>query len=269
MYLTNGASDSIAAFPQVAGFASAIGSRTVLAHVHRQADKPPLDPRIADVLAGVPSTTPPDVVQVPARNLSRNIMSMSELAGGALALLPTRRRSVGRVLLGNTYERLIRECPLPMLTLPRDGTIGHVQRILFPADLSPRSLPAFDQAIALCRELDAELHILHVFGDDRLLPTELDLERRQAAQSPMELYSMDKQNIQQLVERAMAQGVPTISRTAEGRAHHQILTYTSANPLDMIVMPTHGPRSFEDIIRGSTTIRVVQQAPVPVLVLRG
>lgn len=270
VYLSDGAPASLAAFPQVASFASTIGSRAVLARVQRRVDpeaKP--DQHFLAALNGLAvDGVAPVVIPVERRHLGKGLLAHSELRDGALALAPRRRAGLGRMLFGTSYERLLRDTRMPLLTLPADGIIGSIRRILFPADLSPRSLAAFDQTLVLCRELNAALDVLHVYGEDRLLPSEMDMERRNAAQSPGELFKIHKEGITALVERAKAAGVRVESKSAEGRAHTHILTYASKNPIDLIVMPTHGPRSTEDIMRGSTTVRVINQSPVPMLVYK-
>ncbi|MBC8160256.1 MAG: universal stress protein [Roseiflexaceae bacterium] len=267
VYLTDGAPDSLALFPEVSAFAQAIGSPTLLARVESSdyTDARP-DPRFSAALASLDN--PPEVVVVSQRRLGAGLAALSELRGATLALTPRRYGGLLRLLLGTQHERLLRETALSLLTLPNDGTIGTVRRVLFPADFAPRSLAAFDQAVALCQALAAELVVLHVYGNDRLPTAAADKERRMAAQSPLELFNIDKEQLVALVERAGQAGVRATSAIADGRAHAQILRHISANPIDMVVMPSHGPRTVEDILQGSTTIRVVQRAPVPVLVIR-
>jgi nucleotide-binding universal stress UspA family protein len=79
---------------------------------------------------------------------------------------------------------------------------------------------------------------------------------------------IDKEQLRALAARAISQGVRTRIHTAEGRAHAQILAYAAANAIDLIVMASHGPRTSEDILLGSTTVRVIERAPVAVLAMR-
>ena len=113
------------------------------------------------------------------------------------------------------------------------------------------------------------MNILHVYGEDRLPPSVEERERRLAAKSPRELLNIHREGIIALVERARAAGVSVNEHMAEGRAHSQILAFSSKNPTDLIAMATYGPRTVEDILNGTTTSRVVQRAPVPVLVFPG
>jgi nucleotide-binding universal stress UspA family protein len=267
LLLTDGTTESLVALPGVAALAAALGVRVDLLYLGD--DATPTNQRaIASAIAALPSELHrPDVLPIPAQDRTAALNRLAQSTGGILALLPDRGRSVSRLLYRNTYEHLLRRWS-PLLALPATQRIGGVTRVLFPADLSPRSDAAFDETIALCQLTGAELRVLHVFGDDRLLPTEQDLARRAATRSPRELLRLDQERIGGLVERARRQGIRAASQTAEGRAHTHILGYASANAIDLIVMPSHGPRTIEDILRGSTTVRVIQDAAVPILVQR-
>lgn len=263
IYLTDGAPGSLELLPQVTTFAEAIGSHVILAQLQR-------DDNAAPVVRGAGTGTSdlPPVVPISRRKLGAGLMAHAEVHGGALALQAQRRGGFGRFMFGSLHERLIRETPLSLLTLPADGKIGKVRNILFPADLAPRSLAAFDATLALCQRLDASLDLLHVYGDDQLPPSAEDIVRRRATTSLRELLNVHREGIVALVERARAANVRVREHAAEGRAHSAILAFSAKNPVDLIAMATYGPRTVDDILNGSTTSRVVQRSPVPVLVFR-
>lgn len=268
LLLTDGSPASLAALPQVAAFAAALGVRVDLLRLMRR-DGLKDDDGIVAALANLPPDLPqPNLLPVAAQGRAEALAELARSTGGILVPMPQRRRTLGRMLPRNAYQRIRRAWPAPVLALPSDGRMGQVARILFPADLAPRSDAALDEALALCRRLGAELHILHVFGEDQPLPSERDQARRAAARSPRELLQIDQERIRELAERAAAQGVQATVHTAEGRAHANIISYAAANAIDLIVMPSHGPRTTEDILRGSTAVRVVHGAPAPVLVYR-
>jgi nucleotide-binding universal stress UspA family protein len=266
VFLTPGSAESLAALPDLAGFAAALGRRLTILHMLGRAD---VNGRVGAALAALaPGGPAPELLSVPPDEVAAALARIAESGGGILALLPRRPRAFDRFLVGSEYERLLRSGPLPVLALPDGGRIVRPARVLFPADLAPRSVAAFDAAVAICRTLGAELHLLHVFGDDRLLPAEQDQAHRRAAQSPRDLLTIDQGRLRELAERANAQGVHTHCRTAEGRAHTQILSYAASAVPDLIVMPSHGPRTIEDIFRGSSTVRVIHRATVSVLAMR-
>lgn len=187
--------------------------------------------------------------------------------GGDLITIPlATRHSLARVLVGSGIENSLRRGGPPVLALPAGASANSISRVLFPADFAPRSEPAFQQTLQLCQALAAELHLLHVYGDDRLLPDETDHARRAATSSVRELFTIDQERLGGFAARARELGVPASAATAEGRAHDAIARYAAANAIDLIVMATHGPRTTEDILLGTTTARTVGAARVPVLV---
>lgn len=225
--------------------------------------------KYADVLR---ETLPSEFRELPietvrSKNMAARLDEIAQTEGGIVALQPTRRR-VFRALMRNDFERLFIDGPLPVLTVPTHSKPGSMKRVLFPADFSSRSLPAFETTIALCQQLGAELDLLHVFGPDRLLASEFDQERRNAAQSPEELYALDKESLAELAQHSSQAGIPTRTATAEGRAHERIVAHAATNAIDLIVLATHGPRSSEDIVRGTTSARVVLGTQTPVLTIQ-
>jgi nucleotide-binding universal stress UspA family protein len=263
VFPTDGTDASLVGLATVASFATAASWRLTLVHTLRGA-RP--TGALVGALAQLPSHVErPDVIAVAGDQLAS---SMDGVSGGVLALLAARRRFANQLWVDTTQGRLLRDWRSPLLMVPAQYDARPIRRVLFPADLAPRSAAALDEAIALCGVFGAELHVLHVFGDDQRLPTEMDMARRAQTRSPRELLDIDRALIQGLAERAASRGVQASTRSLEGRAHTQILHYAAANQVDLVVMPTHGPRSIEDIVLGTTTARVVHGSGVPVIVLR-
>lgn len=266
VYLTSGSPKSLAGLTATTKLAAQLDRPTnILVQLPFRAQ-----PTIADkIIAGVRDTLP-DNLDLPVEaarpsELRPALKKVAESTGGTVALIPTRRHGLSRLLVNNRFERLLHDGPLPVLVLPDGGQIDPVTRVLFPADFSPRSEAGFDQTVAYCRHVGADLHLLHVYGADGLLASETDRERRSAANSPFELLQIDQENLELLRARAEAQGVRTVAATAEGRAHQKILQYAAAEGINLIVMASHGPRNQEDIWRGTSTVRVTLDTKLPVL----
>lgn len=269
VFFTDGTDASLAALTDVATFAATAHWRLQVLHMLSENGQSSRIERIARTLEALPSHGAALSVQTVRRNdVSRSLNNEAVEQTSVLALHLERRRFLMHVLPEKPDELLPHDWNPPVLTIPSQYRCRPITRVLFPADLAPRSMPAFDEAIGLCETLGAELHVLHVFGDDRRLPIDKDLASRQAARSPRDLLNIDRGAIQALVERANTRGIHAVANTAEGRAHAQILNYATASAIDMIFMPTHGPRTMEDIVLGTTTARVVRGATVPVMSLR-
>lgn len=256
--------------PAALAFAEAIGSNaTILLRVPQRTR----DEQLPHYCAILRENLPSELQQLPIEPVRANLLmsrlqDIAKQQGGLIAIQPTRRRSL-RMILRNDFERLMIEGPLPVLTIPREAHLTRIKNVLFPADFSPRSSFAFDAAIALCQQFDAQLHLLHVFGSDRLLPDEIDQERRNAAQTPRELFALDKETLANMAEHARQKKVRTVPMIAEGRAHTKIVSYANENAIDLIVLASHGPRSSEDILSGTSSARVVLASDVPVLTFPG
>lgn len=192
----------------------------------------------------------------------------SESLTGILAMASDKRRGLFHSVAVGSCELFLRNGPLPILSVPTGITPKPIRKILFPIDLSSRSAVCLSQVLDLCRKHDAELHLLHVYGYDPPPRSSEEQAQRLAAQSPRELLQIDKTHIEQLHRQAIDSGVSTVVQTSDGSAHTQIVGYVGAAEVDLIVMASHGPRSSADIFLGSTTVRVLQQATVPVLALR-
>jgi nucleotide-binding universal stress UspA family protein len=267
---TTGLDRTLGALPGVATFAAALGRPLVVMHVLGKRYEDYATRRVSETLAQLNGAAPAEVLVVRPKEHATVLRERARAEGGVIAMLPQRRSFLGRLAsLGTDYEQLIIDGPLPVLALPIGGALpAAVRRVLFPIDLAPRSLPALDEVVAFCKQQSAELHLLHVFGADRLLAAEINQAERDQARTPSELYQVDKRHMQEVADRASAAGVPVTLQQAEGRAHTAILNYVAPNNIDLIAMTSHGPRSNDDIWYGTTTARVIRKASVPVLALR-
>jgi nucleotide-binding universal stress UspA family protein len=152
------------------------------------------------------------------------------------------RQGIARWLHGSLAEALARTARLPTLFVPAkaqgfvDVARGEVQlrRVLIPVDHAPQPAAAVTAIMMLAQLLNtaAEERLLHVGHH----APQVERERR-----PLQ------------VTKSQGDVVDTIVQTA---------TDWHA---DLIGMPTAGHHGFLDALRGSTTERVLRQAPCPVL----
>jgi nucleotide-binding universal stress UspA family protein len=277
VYLTDGSAGSVSLLPQVVALASTLERTVTLVHVHpKRSDESKalvrhrLEQEFAKMDTPLPyETIDPDTVFPTLTQIADNAHAPEPYARGILALLPTRYPAIHRMLRLNNYDRLLHRAPFALVALPQNYQHKAISKVLFPADLAPRSDDALEDTIQLCKQWQAELHILHVFGDDDRLPDEKNPAARAAAQSPRQILNVDLDRLHELAARATASGLTVITKTVEGKAHEQILAYTRATAIDLGVMTTHGTRKYEDVLSGTTTVQVIQKATVPILALRG
>jgi nucleotide-binding universal stress UspA family protein len=140
-----------------------------------------------------------------------------------------------------------------------------LQQVLVPVDFSEASRGALAYAAALAGRMGASLTALHVtspYASYEQLPAF----PAQAPIGPERLQRLE-QELQRFVSAAGR--VPAVARVVvrEGDPADEILAQAADGDADLIVLGTHGRRSFERWILGSVTDRVARRADRSVLVV--
>jgi nucleotide-binding universal stress UspA family protein len=143
-----------------------------------------------------------------------------------------------------------------------------LKHILVPTDFSESSKVALRYALALADRFGACIHVLH------------------AIQSPFEqpwaaeIYAVSMADFEQAARREsdtqMAQMLTDAERqkycaclvTETGPPFLTIVNYAQREPIDLIVMGTHGRGAIAHLLIGSVAENVVRKAPCPVLTVR-
>lgn len=143
------------------------------------------------------------------------------------------------------------------------------RRILAPVDGSPASDRGLHEAVALARELKAQLRLLHVVDDYALA---MDFTGAAGmAQMHETLRRHGEEVLAQAQRCAAEQGVQAeavVRETVERRVAGAVLAEAQAFQADLIVMGTHGRRGLSHMLLGSDAEVVVRTSPVPVLLVR-
>lgn len=164
--------------------------------------------------------------------------------GADLVAMGTHGRSgIQKWMLGSVAERVIRESPVPVLTV-RDAPPETLRNVLCPVDDTEVSRRALAMASALSSCFGAGLTVMHV----------------QEAATPHPVADLCAWIPQ--AERARC-SIREISRT--GEAAEEILRVAGKEPPDLLVMGAPRRRFFEGMVLGATTVRTVRHAPCPVL----
>ena len=140
------------------------------------------------------------------------------------------------------------------------------QRILIPTDGSSYSEAALPYGLALAKRLAVPVVLLYAV--EETLPPLL---ASSPGMIPQEFIDEYEHGIHQEGEAALARaekqakeaGVPVEKKLVVGRPALAILA--EAKPTDLIVMGTHGRNSLAAFVLGSVTMRVLHEAPCPVL----
>ncbi|MFW6018585.1 MAG: universal stress protein [Halapricum sp.] len=136
--------------------------------------------------------------------------------------------------------------------------------ILVPTDGSKGTRESIDHASTIARNNDAVVHVLYVL-DERLY-------RAASKDTKDEVIASLQEEGEHAIDEAVTQiednGAEVVTERRRGIPYKSILEYAEAEPIDMIVMGTHGRTGRDRIATlGSVTERVVKNADVPVLVV--
>lgn len=185
------------------------------------------------------------------------------------------RSGLKRLLLGSVSERLMRTLPCPMYIvrsqeretpLPVVGEIK-LKRILVGCDFSPDSDLAIQYAFSLAQEFQTEIFLAHVIEPDAYkdmlsqAPSGGDLGREDLRHDLME-------KLKGMVPEEAKQWCQPETLLLAGQSSDELIKYALVHDVDLIVLGVRGHSVMETLLVGSTTDRVVRQAPCPVLSVR-
>ncbi len=143
------------------------------------------------------------------------------------------------------------------------------KHILVPVDGSPTAQKAVEKAAGLARAFGSEVTALYVIDPYPFTGLGSDFAYGQA-----EYLAAATAEASEATEAARATlaaaGVQVDTRVSEAHAAWRgILETAEALGADLIVMGSHGRRGLEKLVLGSVAQRVLAQAQVPVMVVRG
>jgi nucleotide-binding universal stress UspA family protein len=171
-----------------------------------------------------------------------------------------------RLILGSVTERVLRQVPCPVLTIPRrapespDTAHEGFRRVLCGADRSDASRRALDHAVSLARRSSGRLLLVHVLEDisaeEPRFASHFNMEECWRAIAP-DIRSTYEAMVPEDVRREVALEV----QVPFGKGARELLRAARAFDADLIVLGTAG----WDAPCGATTQRVVREAECPVL----
>ncbi len=190
-----------------------------------------------------------------------------------LVIAATRGRSgLKRLILGSVTERLMRvlACPLLIVHSPEHAFVNPIsqeirlKKILVGCDFSPDSDLAFQQALSLAQEFEADLHLVHVIeptaSSELLKP-----DRVLSAEIQEGLHQRFTEKLIGMVPEDARNWCTPETRILEGHPYEALVQYAKTHAMDMIVLGVRGHGLVKTLFLGSTTDRVVRQASCPVL----
>lgn len=192
-----------------------------------------------------------------------------------LAITATHGRSgLKRLILGSVTERLIRTLTSPLLVVrsPEHDFVSpgsqkvKLDRILVGCDFSPDSNLSFQYALALARQFQCELHLAHVIES-----TMYKHILKSGPESGQDQHALCKELDEKLKDMIPGEAHACCAPRTEllaGQPYEELTKYAVTHNIDLIVLGVRGHSLMETLFLGSTTDRVVRQAPCPVLSVR-
>lgn len=173
------------------------------------------------------------------------------------------RNAPDRRTLGSVTERVLRKacCPVLAVRKPehsfvRPGESTHtvnLRKILYCTDFSKDSSRAADYAFSLAIEYGTEITLLHVLED---VP---DLGDAQSAMAEA------KTRLSAIIPKEARGQCTSPVKVRIGRPYQEILQLAVEDQTDLIVLGVRGRNIVDLALFGSTTYRVIQLGPCPVL----
>lgn len=146
------------------------------------------------------------------------------------------------------------------------------RRILVPVDGSATSTLGLSEALGLAKNQGARLRILNVL-DESVLVQSMDVyTMAQTADIVDSLRASGQKALDTAAALTRKRGVKAECALLESRGQpvsDVILSEAKKWRADVIVMGTHGRRGMNRMLLGSDAERVLRDAPVPVLLVRG
>ena len=196
-------------------------------------------------------------------DVAQEILDFARQNKSDLIVLGTHGRSgLGKMLMGSVAERVFRHSPVPVLTLGprlhRMAKAGAPRNILVPVDFAPASERAAHYAVAIARQHDATLTMLHVI---ERWPTKEQSEHEHVTQA-----------LRDKLERLTSQegkGLRCSFRVEVGQVVERVLYTASGIEADLVVMGVRPRTGLLNPLMWPHAYQIVREAACPVLTVRG
>ena len=220
----------------------------------------------------------PDSLAVDIGHPAPEILKRAENDRADLVVMGTHGASgFTRLILGSVAERVLRQSPCPVLTVPPaapDVTPVPFRRILCAVDFSEWSTTALDLAATLAVDAQASLTVVHSIEWPWHEPPapEFSALPREQAEALLEFrrYTVDRATarLNDTVRSVVGDRCEADVVVGNGKAYEEVVRLASACAADLIVLGVHGRSKLDLALFGSTASQVVRHAACPVLTVR-
>jgi len=195
------------------------------------------------------------------------ILDLAEAQAVSLIVMGTHGlRGIERVMLGSVTDKVLRKAHCPVLAVRKPvhdlvtqagvPDVIRPQRILCCTDFSDQSEQALEYAVSLAIEYGSELTLLHVLES---VADSADIQNEIAKA----MESLEKR-----ISPETRRDCKTKTLVRIGKPYQQIIEIALESQTDLVIMGVRGRNALDTAVFGSTTYRVVQLGPCPVLVVQ-
>lgn len=142
-----------------------------------------------------------------------------------------------------------------------------IKTILVPIDFSGYARKALRYAVPMAHQYGATISLLYVI-EPTVYPADLGFGQVVLPGIEDELRTKGIDELRNLIEEEIGNVVRAEAVVRTGKPHQEILKEAEEKNVDLIVIATHGHTGVEQILFGSTAMRVVRLAKCPVLTVR-
>jgi nucleotide-binding universal stress UspA family protein len=208
---------------------------------------------------------PAEFHAIPALSASRGLHDAMEAAepGTMVVLGSQKTRGVRRTAPGSTADRLLQGAPGPVCLVPWDyeqQPADPLRRVAVAYVDTPDARAALAGATDMARELHAELQLVSVVPDTRVLPALGEPRRFAAEQRAVYHESLDA------AATTVPSEVPTSVRLLEGPVV-DALADLRPDDADVLVCGSRGYGPARRVLLGGVSSRLLKHARLPVIVV--
>ena len=182
----------------------------------------------------------------------------ASLPADLIALGTHGTRVITRAILGSVAEGVMGRAGCPVLAVPTAASPSagpRLETVLWATDFSRHALRAGQWALSIAAKSHARLVLVHVVEGDNLIP---DAERVREGEH----------RLHEAAAACRDAGGTAETIVTFGSAARDVVRLAQERAADLIVMGVEGPHAVHRLFFGSTTHRVVRDAPCAVLAVR-
>jgi nucleotide-binding universal stress UspA family protein len=136
--------------------------------------------------------------------------------------------------------------------------------MVLPIDFSDCSMDAYEYAVEVAKWFDASLTLVCAIEP---LSYSLDFTLTHPLQDKTNRKKIEHR-LQELTKLLVDEGLSAQYELVEKHSVEAILETSSTQQADLLVMGTHGRKGLSRLLLGSTTSKVLQNSPYPILTVR-